>query len=109
VFEPLLGTTFTQNKSPGLAKKSPTSRQGSERTTLRRPHCIVQTSPLLPPQLPEGRPMAPDGVSCGLLIGLASFELGFQFRPEGAVGPLHVAQAAIEEHPLADLVAPALG
>jgi hypothetical protein len=52
--------------------------------------------------------MAPGGVSCGLLIGLPSFELRLQFRPELAVGPLLVPLAAMEEHPLPDLVAPPL-
>jgi hypothetical protein len=52
--------------------------------------------------------MAPGGVSSGLLIGLPSLELRLQFRPELAVGPLFVALAAMEEHPLPDLVAPPL-
>ena len=65
-----------------------------------------QPSPLLPPDLPKRRPMAPGGVSRGLLIGLPGFELGFQFSPELAVGPLFVALTAVEEHPLADLITP---
>ena len=66
---------------------------------------VRQRLPLRKPQLPEGRPQAPDRLTVGLLIHLLGFELGLQLLHFWAVLPLTPASAAVQLDPAGELVA----
>ncbi len=66
---------------------------------------VRQRLPLRKPQLPEGRPQAPDRLTVGLLIHLLGFELGLQLLHFWTVLPLTPASAPVQLDPTGELVA----